>query len=369
MRIQKFEANIKAKLYVDFKFMELGLKKVPDKKAWKKAFYDYFRDSRYGYETDYIVENKKYILKGFTSRKMRLVKRGHAADWVNDDRTNPTLVSVIKNELDKLPAFFTHYRKLGIKRFVIIDNASSDGTMEFLMKQRDVELYTVKEKFRGSLKEGWINRILALYGFNRWYLVVDADELLVWPQLEKKTLSEMVMIFQKHRYYRPLAIMLDMYSEGVLYQGSSDDVLQKFCFLDKDTYYQIENDLVDILSGGPRKRVLGSEVWLSKTPLFFLKPGDILCQAHYMYPYKKHKRLRCPLALLHYKFAYRASYKEMKEYVRNGIDSNRIFESKACLNRNMKFYYENSLYLDHTWKICEIPYIVDIFGVFKEGNK
>lgn len=90
-----------------------------------------------------------------------------------------------------------HYRKLGIKKFIMIDNASSDGTMKFLMKQRDAEVYRVNEKFQSSVKEGWINQIFALYGFHRWYLIVDADELITWPQLGRKHFMIWSFFFKK----------------------------------------------------------------------------------------------------------------------------------------------------------------------------
>ena len=370
MGICRWGTRIRIKLYIDIRFISLAFKKISDKRMWKEAFNDYFNDTRYGYETadKYIVENKKKLLKGFTSRKIKLVKKSCKADAFDDDRTVPILISVIKNEQEKLPVFFMHYRKLGIKKFIMIDNASSDGTMKFLMKQRDAEVYRVSEKFQSSVKEGWINQIFALYGFHRWYLIVDADELITWPQLGKKTLHDMVIFLQKNRQYRPMALMLDMYPDAFLYQRQSGNILKKCCYFDKDTYYWIEGCLVDILSGGPRKRVLGSEVWLSKTPLIYLKPKEFLCNAHYMYPYLRNDKRECPLVLLHYKFAYKSSYKEMKEYVKKGMDVNRISESEVCLGRRIMFFGENSICLDKMWKLCEVPYIVDVFKNSDERN-
>src|SRR5262245_53663554 len=37
------------------------------------------------------------------------------------------LVAVVRNEIQRLPGFLSHYRRLGIDRFMFIDNDSSDG--------------------------------------------------------------------------------------------------------------------------------------------------------------------------------------------------------------------------------------------------
>lgn len=352
------DKNIFMKLYFYIISKGLIFKNIPNKRIWREAFIRYFTDSRYGYETNRkeIIQNKGKLLKGFACHKLSLAKKSNKADC---DANKPILISVMQNELEKMPLFFAHYRKLGIEKFVIIDNMSSDGTMEYLAGQEDVEVYRVNEKFSGSVKEGWICQILAQYGFRRWYLVVDADELLTWPQMDQKSLCDMIKIFQKKRQYRPLAIMLDMYSEGASYQKKSKNIYEDFCYFDKDSYYWIDNKTVDILSGGPRKRVLNNEAWLSKTPLFYLRPFELFCCAHYMYPYMKCRKPQCVLALLHYKFAYKNSYKNMKNYMKSGVDGCRIAESKIYINkRRMRFFYEGSACMDKSEKLCEIPYVV-----------
>lgn len=346
-------------LYVKVHFLKL-FNKIPNKAIWERAFVNYFKDCRYSWKANpkSMITEKKFLLQGFTYRQMKKVKRYIRTVQEDQSKDIPILICVVKNELEKLPLFMLHYRKLGIKKFVFIDNMSSDGTLEFLKKQVDTEVYLVKEKFQGYVKEGWINQILARQGFNRWYLVVDADELLAWPQMGKKTLVEMIEKFQCNKQYRPLAIMLDMYPQGRTYQKQVKDVRKEFCYFDKDTYSWINNKDVDILTGGPRRRKCNSVVWLSKTPLFYLKPLELLSSAHYMYPYERHDAPKCFLALLHYKFAYKGSWDNMRDYVKNGMDKNRIEESTACLKkRGTKFFYEGSVKLDCMKKLSEIPFM------------
>lgn len=350
-------------VYVNYKFSRLLFKHFPDKKIWRRAFRNYLDDSNYGHQTTkrQAITDKRWVLNGFTSQKLKLIKKAARTTYEKYDSKLPVLVCVLHNEMEKLPLFFSHYREMGIKRFVMIDNMSSDGTYEFLMKQEDVELYSVNDIFRGYLKEGWINQILAIYGYNRWYLVVDADELLVWPQMEKLPLNQLITICQAKRLYRPMAIMLDMYSHGKLFDNQTKDIYREFSYCDQDTYYWMENQKVDILSGGPRERVFGNKVWLSKTPLFFLKPMDIFCCAHYMYPYKKNRKKGCPIALLHYKFAYESSYRMMKEYIKKGTDENRIGESKIYSRKKGSIlFYDGSIHIDIPEKLSKIGCITNI---------
>lgn len=48
------------------------------------------------------------------------------------------LFSKCRNESLRLPAFLRHYRNLGVNRFFIVDNESTDGSTEYLVTQPDV---------------------------------------------------------------------------------------------------------------------------------------------------------------------------------------------------------------------------------------
>jgi len=57
-----------------------------------------------------------------------------------------TLLTIVHNEMFFLPAFLAHYRSLGIEQFVVLDDASTDGTQSFLAQQPDVVV--VKSSYR-----------------------------------------------------------------------------------------------------------------------------------------------------------------------------------------------------------------------------
>ena len=50
----------------------------------------------------------------------------------------------------RLPWFLAHHRKLGVAHFLIIDNDSEDGTIEFLRQQPDVTLFETPMSYAES---------------------------------------------------------------------------------------------------------------------------------------------------------------------------------------------------------------------------
>lgn len=106
--------------------------------------------------------------------------------------TIPTVVCVVKNGAERMRLFYHHYRKLGVTQFAILDNGSTDGTREYLLQQPDTHVYSVNAPFETQKKTAWIEKLLAMEGYNRWYIVVDSDELLDYPGSEETGITQMI---------------------------------------------------------------------------------------------------------------------------------------------------------------------------------
>ena len=112
------------------------------------------------------------------------------------------LFSVMRDEMWFLPAFLGHYRRIGVQQFVIWDDASTDGTREYLLAQPDVLLleseygfgdivstggksvfYSFSPNKEKKLRAGRAYKeIIPQHYFNgRYGLYVDADEFLFLP--------------------------------------------------------------------------------------------------------------------------------------------------------------------------------------------
>ena len=81
------------------------------------------------------------------------------------------LAAVVRNEIERLPGFLRHYRRLGVDRFTFIDNDSTDGGRELLAGEGDVDLWHARGSYfaahRGRL---WVEAIVQGIARGHWIL-------------------------------------------------------------------------------------------------------------------------------------------------------------------------------------------------------
>lgn len=263
-----------------------------DWQIWKYAF------KKHIYSTPENID----IVKSFVTSNIEEVKMSYGPTI----SSSPILICVVKDDLERMKMLYDHYRSIGIEHFAILDNNSTDGTLEWLLEQDDTDVYLTSDKFESKKKYGWINKIISMYGFNRWYLYVDSDELFVYEDIEKYNIHELLKYAEYNNINRIGALMLDMYSDKPIFKTrKSESILKQYVYFDSDSYTKLQGYKGVNIKGGPRKRMLSyDENWggpsLIKHPLFNFKPGYIFESAHYLYPYMKDSELLS--ALLHYKF-------------------------------------------------------------------
>ena len=239
----------------------------------------------------------KLMVIAFCSHKINVLKLSRIAD------DSPILVCVQKDDLLRVQASIEYHRKLGIKNFAIIDNGSTDGSFEWLKEQPDVFLLQTLHPYSSANRDAWINRVLAHFGDNRWYLVLDSDEFLAYDDMEHRDIGQLLSQLKREGITRARAMMLDMYAaDGYFETGSREDFLRQCVYFDADTYTTFPWDYHVALNGGPRKRLFNTEATLTKYPLFFLQRGELIYQAHAMFPLAKNLNTPCHLVLRHYTF-------------------------------------------------------------------
>lgn len=127
------------------------------------------------------------------------------------------VISVLRNEMVILPHFLDHYRSIGVKTFVIVDNLSDDSTREYLLEQSDVVLYSADTDYNKShYGVLWQQAILSNHCLNKWVLMADADEFLVYPSSETKDISTYLDETEEGGYDCVRTEMIDMYPGGAL---------------------------------------------------------------------------------------------------------------------------------------------------------
>jgi hypothetical protein len=137
---------------------------------------------------------------------------------IPDDKSEIRLFGVVRNEILRLPYFFDYYRRIGVKRFFIVDNDSQDGTIEFLLAQQDCCVFHTALSFQAA-RCGvlWINSVMDQYADGQWIVIADADEILVYPRCEQAKLPEFCTWLDRHGYQGVFALLLDMYSNRPLH--------------------------------------------------------------------------------------------------------------------------------------------------------
>jgi Glycosyl transferase family 2/Galactosyltransferase len=132
-------------------------------------------------------------------------------------RHDVAVVSVVRNEIVMMPHFLAHYRALGVKSFIMVDNCSDDGSREYLFQQPDVVLYSADAEYKYShYGVAWQQAVLGNLCLGKWVLLADADELLVYPGCEQRSLSAFIAEVASQGADAVRIDMVDMYPFGDL---------------------------------------------------------------------------------------------------------------------------------------------------------
>lgn len=185
--------------------------------------------------------------------------------------------TVLRNELPRLPYFLEYYRNKGIRAFVAVDNGSSDGSLEYLLKQPDVYVWQSEFSFnRANFGAGWFEPILRMHGRNQWCLIVDADELLYYQDCESRTIVDLCRAIDLKGKRAFEAIHVDMYSDAAIRDThyAPGQRFEEVCpYFDRQFFHRYDQKAgpfrnQTIYWGGVRQRVFGEAGYhLSKVPL------------------------------------------------------------------------------------------------------
>lgn len=263
------------------------------------------------------------------------------------------LVLLTHNDLKFLRSFLAHYRRLGVTRFICVDDLSTDGTREFLTAEPDVDIWTSQVRYREARRGRlWREALFALYGKNRWYLNVDSDEYLVYQDCFELGLPQLIRRLEQQGVYRLSAPMIDMYPPGPPSQypfAGVDETMPwsvASCFDGNGYTLDITKRFLQ-LRGGPRQRKFGSDVDLIKYPLLY---WDDKCglgtTIHKPLPYYRNF-FPISAALLHFKFF--SDYKEKttqaveeKQHIGEAREYQKILQALAE-DGDVNFVYDGML--------------------------
>jgi hypothetical protein len=219
-----------------------------------------------------MVDAKRWLKRLGSAVRLRRVDRRPVPDAPGEIR----LFAVVRNEMLRLPYFFRHYRDLGVGRFFVVDNDSSDGSLAYCLEQPDAHVYRTRQTY--VRQEQWVDVVLRRHGCGHWCLVVDADEFLSYPHRRSLSLPDLCRFLDERGHSAMHCILLDMYPEGPL-SGAvyrpGQAPMEVAPWFDTGTYTErphvfrrCRSALTARIEGGMRRRVFGrTDTSCSKFPL------------------------------------------------------------------------------------------------------
>lgn len=288
---------------------------------------------------------------------------------------------VARNESAIVPKFLEHYRAMGVAHFIFIDNESDDGMGDMLAQEPDCSVWIAKGSYRASGHGlAWLNHMLRRHGTGRWCLTLDADEFLVFPHCDTRSLPELTAHLDELGRRSFYTVLLDMYPKGPLNEAAYEpgrDPLDVCGWYDPYGYHQLWNEGHQqvFVHGGVRRRVYFSDrpeisPSLNKVPLVrWRRHYAYYASTHVLVPprrnYAHHADYVAPTGvLLHFKlFAsilekareemqrrqHWAGGSEYEVYLRHHSDSKSLWNEASAEYRDWRQLVDHGLMNIGTW--------------------
>ena len=245
---------------------------------------------------------------------------------IRDDQDEIRAFLVVRNEMLRLPSTLRHHRALGVNRFFVLDNGSTDGTLDYLAGEPDVHIFATDESYaQSSYGITWTNELLDRFGTGHWTLTIDADEQFIYPHYEKIRLSTFCRHLDATGVEAVPCILLDMYSNLTVQDTVHDphaSLLETCRYFDPGPYRRIRAADPPYFQyyGGVRERIFQHikapyhPPTVSKVPLVRWKPGRMfLCSTHSLSAAQVSPLMA---TLLHFKFLSDFHYRVETEVAR-----------------------------------------------------
>jgi hypothetical protein len=203
---------------------------------------------------------------------------------LRDSRTgkdHPVILSVVVKDGEVLIEEFLDYHfALGVEEFVLIDNGSSDKTIEIASRYPGLILRCVDNYAThiARMKRD------AISFANQWALHLDIDERLDWPgRPPGKSLGKLLKYLDQHKYTGVVGLLLDVFPDRNLDETDSGSIYENHNYFSSIGLATLpyntgrnrtSNGRTISYFGGIRNWLFGGPfTWLTKHPL--LRPKEI----------------------------------------------------------------------------------------------
>ena len=324
------------------------------------------------------LKRKRWLIRAIRKRReLRPV-----VDRTKTIRKNDILLlCTARNEHIRFPYFLKYYRQLGVNHFLIVDNDSDDGSLDYLGKQPDVSLWHTRKSYkRARFGMDWLNWLAMRYAHGHWTLTVDPDEFLVYPFSDTRPLRALTDWLDASSIKSFSAMLLDMYPKGRIDDipyAPGQNPMEIAAWFDPGNYTIEKNKRFGNLwiQGGPRARVFFPDApekapALNKVPLVKWERKYVFASStHMLLPrglnqvYDEWGGEKASGVLLHAKFLDTFAHKASEELAR---------KQHYAASVEYKAYYEQLNENPELWCKWSEKYInwrqLEILGLMSKGN-
>jgi hypothetical protein len=190
--------------------------------------------------------------------------------------------TVVRNGELHVDAFIRHHQALGVRHIVLLDNGSSDTTVERARVYPEVTVLRTTlpyARYENAMKEYLSRR----FSTDLWNLCLDIDELWEYPAAERLALPDFVRYLNVKKYTAVVCQMLDLFSDLPLDKVRSrpgDDLQARYPLYDISAiravpyrYGDVPSDDIAMHSRGIRWDVFRTPNMLTKAALVRIVPG------------------------------------------------------------------------------------------------
>ena len=209
------------------------------------------------------------------------VRHLHGPRRVSYDLDELIALCVVRNGALHVTSFLRHHQALGIKHIVLLDNGSTDGTVELARAFEGVTILQTRRPYR-TYETVMKRYLVRRFAQGRWSLMVDIDELFDYPCSDEVGIDALLTYLNRNAFTAVLAQMLDLFSDVPLERLQStphDSLKERYCYYDTSAVerhpYEFgapANPAIRMHAGGIRKTIFGTTNGLTKACLVRLVP-------------------------------------------------------------------------------------------------